>query len=131
MHEHLLLALNAPAQLPLCTTTLLPASTTVGPLFLFLPVLPHPPRSRSRSRTPPRRQRRRPTQWDVLPEGGVVPNLAAVPPSQVGHGRTSAPRTAPTVVAMLLATHCHMRKVAKQVVRTDDVVTPEQGRSCA
>jgi hypothetical protein len=40
-------------------------------------------RSRSRSRTPPRRQRRRPTQWDVLPEGGVVPQLAAVPPSQV------------------------------------------------
>lgn len=40
---------------------------------------------RSRSRSPAaRRQRRRPTQWDVLPEGGVVPNLAAVPPSQVG-----------------------------------------------
>ncbi|KAF6266766.1 hypothetical protein COO60DRAFT_1291678 [Scenedesmus sp. NREL 46B-D3] len=55
-------------------------------------------RSRSRSRTPPRR-RRRPTQWDVLPEGGVVPELAAVPPSQVPGALPSFP-PAPAVPDM-------------------------------
>lgn len=54
-------------------------------------------RSHSRSRTPSRRQRRRPTQWDVLPEGGIVPNLAAVPPSQV-------PGVLPTIAPVVAAT---------------------------
>lgn len=41
-------------------------------------------RSRSRSRSQPaRRQRRRPTQWDILPEGGVLPGLPAIPAAAV------------------------------------------------
>jgi hypothetical protein len=62
-------------------------------------------RSRSRSRTPPRR-RRRPTQWDVLPEGGVVPNLAAVPPSQVRQTQHQLPHHACSSIVGLPQGRC-------------------------
>jgi hypothetical protein len=73
-------------------------------------------RSRSRSRTPPRRQRRRPTQWDVLPEGGVVPSLAAVPPSQVG----------PLADISTTHTQSPVRKVSKHFVHPVCLVCQEQ-----
>lgn len=123
MHEHLLLALNAPAQLPLCTRTLLPASTTVGPLFLH--VLPPPPGPAAAAAPLPAVSAGAPPSGTCCLRVVLCPTWPQCrPPRWVMLVDVRTMHSTPTVVAVRLATCCHMRKVAKQVVRTDGVVTP-------